>query len=145
MHKRIYTLYLSLYSKLVIILGAVFSTLLPILFLSTLISSTGPDAPPRWFGLVFVPIAAFGWYPILYFPRRIVVADDTRIEFISPLRRRQIDVVDIQSIVSHPFALGILVVRYRGGKVWLVHQFDGFHEFLTVVKSKNPSIRMRGV
>lgn len=145
MHERIYTLYLTPYSRLSIAFAAVFPILFAILILSGLFGPSVPDAPPRVVGLVLIPIAASVWYPILYFPRRIVVTGDARIEFVSHLRRRQIDARDIRSIAPHPYALGILVLRHQSGKIWLINQFDGFHEFLTLVKSKNPSIRTRGV
>lgn len=126
MQRRVYALYLSPYSKLVIVLAAIFSTLLSILFLSGILSSTGSDAPPWWFGLLFIPISAFWWYPILYYPRRIVVIDETWIEFTSPLSRRKIDVSDIRSIAPHPYAMGILVLRYEEGRFGLSTSLTAF-------------------
>ncbi len=145
MHGRIYSLYLTPYSKLIIVFGAVFPLLLAILFLSAVLGTNSPATPPRWLGLVVLPIAAVTWYPILFFPRRIVVTDDAEIEVVSLLRRWHFNARDVLAIMPHPYALGILVLKHRSGKLWLLNQFDGFHEFLTLVKSQNPSIQLRGV
>ena len=37
-----------------------------------------------------------------------------------------------------------LVVRYSGGSVRLLNQFDGLHEFLTRLEELNPEVTMNG-
>jgi hypothetical protein len=34
--------------------------------------------------------------------------------------------------------------RHDAGRVVLVNQFDGFHEFLTALEATNPSVEIRG-
>ena len=39
---------------------------------------------------------------------------------------------------------GFLVVRTKNKKIKILNQFDGFHDFILNLKSKNPLIELRG-
>ena len=40
--------------------------------------------------------------------------------------------------------LGFLTIKTGYGKVRILNQFDGFHEFLLWLKTNSPSIELRG-
>lgn len=97
------------------------------------------------FLLMFVAMA--GWITVAMFkmPHRIEEQDDGTYVLVSPLKRYAIRAEDIESIRPVPNQIGILRLDYRGGRVTLLNQFDGFHEFIASLKSKNPSVELKGV
>jgi hypothetical protein len=52
--------------------------------------------------------------------------------------------MEIESIKPQGGKFGFLVVRTSQGKINLLNQFDGFHEFIIQLKASNPSIEIRG-
>jgi hypothetical protein len=52
--------------------------------------------------------------------------------------------MEIQSIKPERSQFGFLVIRHTGGKIKILNQFDGFHEFIADVKGNNPLIELRG-
>jgi len=141
---RTYSLYMSIYLKLVL-----FGTL-GLFTVIGLLAALGPaiafwDDDPQWlFGIFWLAILCWLWYVILSIPHRITVHADDQIEFVSILRRKQFLPLEIKSIKPEASQFGFLAVKTNRGKVRLLNQFDGFHEFLTNLKAKNPSVELRG-
>lgn len=141
---RTYPLYLSIYLKI-----TVFGTL-SLFTVIGLFVALGPaitfgDDGPQWlFGIFWLTILGWVWYVVLSIPHRIVVFDDGQIEFVSLARRRRCLPLEIKSIKPEASQFGFLVVQTNKGKIRLLNQFDGFHDFLTNLKSKNPSVELRG-
>jgi hypothetical protein len=90
-----------------------------------------------------VPMGVF-WYFILSTPYRITVDPTGEITFASVLRKRRVMAMEIESIKPQGGKFGFLVVRTSQGKINLLNQFDGFHEFIIQLKASNPSIEIRG-
>ncbi len=104
----------------------------------------GSDGPPAWAFLIILVGALFNAYMWLRIPFEIKVRDDSIIEFRSVLRRVAISAIEITSVRAKPYALGLIDVVYVGGKVHLLSQMDGFHEFITILKSLNPAVQIQG-
>lgn len=139
-----YPLYLPGYLKIII-----FGTL-GLFTVIGLLAALGPaiafgDDGPQWlFGVFWLAILCWLWYVILSIPHRIVIFDDDQIEFVSRVRRKRFLPLEIKSIKPETSQFGFLAVQTNRGKVRLLNQFDGFHEFLTSLKDKNPSVELRG-
>ena len=101
-------------------------------------------APPPLVGVMFLVMLLFslGW--ILSLPTRIILAADGTVEFISRWRRQTMRAEAIKSIKPEGSHLGILVVRTDRGKIRILAQFDGFHDFLTRLKARHPAVELRG-
>jgi len=141
---RTYSLYMSIYLKLVL-----FGTL-GLFTVIGLLAALGPaigfgDDVRQWlFGTFWLAIVGWLWYMVLSIPHTITVQADDQIEFVSVLRRKQFLPLEIKSIKPEASQFGFLVVHTNRGKIRLLNQFDGFHEFLTNLKGKNPSVELRG-
>lgn len=114
----------------------------PLLYFAVLHPSTG--GPPPIFVLFWFALVAWVWFKTLRWPRRIVIHDDGRIEFINALGTVAIALQDIVAIRPDPGQLGVLTLVHASGKLQLLNQFDGFHEFLSRLKKANPSVELRG-
>jgi len=104
----------------------------------------GSNGPPTVAFLVMLVVALFTAYMWLRIPFEITVRDDNIMEFRSVLRRVTISPVEIKSVRAKRYALGFIDVRHSGGTVNLLSQMDGFHEFVSTLKSLNPSIEIKG-
>ena len=51
---------------------------------------------------------------------------------------------EIESIKPYSSQFGFLIVRTSGGKIRLLNQFDGFHDFILKLKTANPAVELRG-
>src|SRR6266481_9173094 len=104
----------------------------------------GSDGPPTVAFLVMLVVALFTAYMWLRIPFEITVRDDNIMEFRSVLRRVAISPVEIKSVRAKRYELGFIDVRHSGGTINLLSQMDEFHEFVSTLKSLNPSIEIKG-
>ncbi len=104
----------------------------------------GSNGPPTVAFLVMLVVALFTAYMWLRIPFEITVRDDNIMEFRSVLRRVAISPVEIKSVRAKRYALGFIDVRHSGGTINLLSQMDEFHEFVSTLKSLNPSIEIKG-
>jgi hypothetical protein len=104
----------------------------------------GSDGPPVW---IFVFILGFGFFSAcmwLRFPFEIKIRDDSMIEFRSIFRRVVVSANEIKAVRAKRYALGFVDVLHERGKVHLLNQIDGFHDFLATLKSLNPTVKIQG-
>jgi len=104
----------------------------------------GSNGPPSVAFLAMLFVALFTAYMWLRVPFEIKVRDDSIIEFRSVFRRIAISPIEIKSVRAKPYALGFIDVVHGGGTVHLLSQMDGFHEFITTLKSLNAAVEIRG-
>jgi hypothetical protein len=140
---KTYTLYLSRWAKITSLIPVGIFTLMAILFLSGIFKNA-KGGPPEFIGMFFLIMAAWFCYFISLLPYQIKVHGYVEIEFVSLLRRRRISPMDIVSIKPYGSQFGFLLVKTNRGKIKLLNQFDGFHEFIANLKAANPSIELRG-
>jgi hypothetical protein len=72
-----------------------------------------------------------------------VLHDDGAIDFISMIRKVQMQATEITSIKPANGTFGFLIVTGKKN-VRLLAQFDDFHEFVSKLKQYNPSVIIRG-
>ena len=140
---QVYKLYIQPMLKVALALGVIaFAGIGVALLLPSIIR--GSKAPPPLVGVIFLVMLLFylGW--ILSLPSRITLAADGTVEFISRWRQRTMRAEEIRSIKPEGSHLGFFVVRTDRGKIRILAQFDGFHDFLTRLKAQHPTVELRG-
>ena len=93
---------------------------------------------------MFLAILFFFLLWILSVPTLITLAGDGTVEFICRWRKWTMRAEAIQSIKPEGGHFGIFVVRTDRGKIRILAQFDGFHDFLTRLKARHPAVELRG-
>jgi len=140
---KTYNLYLSWGAKITSFVPVGVFTLVAILLISGILQDSR-GGPPQFIGIFFLFGAVFFCYFVSSTPYKIRVYGSLGIEFISLIRRKRVSPVDIISIKPYGSQFGFLLVKTNRGKIKLINQFDGFHEFISSLKSANPSIELRG-
>jgi len=112
-----------------------------------LLHSVGTDqwVPAYGVSMVLCLGAVIACIRSLLLPDRIVVRPTGAIEFVAPLRKVVLMPNEIVSIRPTGGEFGFLVIRHATGKLRLLNQFDGFHEFIMQLKAANPGIDLRGI
>jgi len=108
------------------------------------IGKLSSEGPPVWVFVILLGFALFNAYMWLRFPFEIKLRDDSIIEFRSVFRRTTISPMEVKSVRAKPYALGFVDVVHQGGTVHLLNQMDGFHDFISTLKSLNPSVKIQG-
>jgi len=142
--QRVYQLYLPLVLKIVVFAVLALFAVMGIVFLTGFFPPAKSPPPPRFIGIVFLAILAWNGYWVFSIPHRILVSETGAMEFQSVLRRWVVTPVEIESIKPQTSHVGFLTIRTARGKIRLLNQFDGFHEFLSNLKRMNPSVELRG-
>ncbi len=126
-----------------IIIGPIIMTLFGIFLLTMLIFGRTANNPPLLFDIFWFLGLVGMWYITLQYPFEITIRDDKTIEFRSVIRKIIVMPIEIQSIkASYP---GFASVKLTKKSFHLINHFDGFHEFLTTVKSLNPNIIIKNL
>ena len=107
-------------------------------------AGSGRDQPP-WQAIAAMPaVGAVFAYFYLRIPFEIRIHDDHMIEFHSLFRRTRLAPGEIVSVKAKRWALGFIDVRHARGTEHLVSQMDGFHDFLSTLKSLNAGVVIKG-
>jgi hypothetical protein len=109
----------------------------------TLLGAFGPDRSAAWLFVIVLGIGLLNSYMCLRFPFEIRVIDGM-IEFRSVVRKTLVPVAEIKSVRAKRYALGFVDVRHARGTVHLIHQMDGFHDFVCTIKTLNPAAKIEG-
>jgi hypothetical protein len=141
--QKVYPLYLDLTTKVVpFVILVMFIALGAPMIVGGL---TVHGGPPFAFALLWTGIIGIVGYQLFSIPYRIAVNEQTsEVEFVSLLQSKRWRATDIISIKPVRGQVGFLAVTSRVGKVKLLNQFDGFHEFIAWLKAHNPSVDLRG-
>jgi hypothetical protein len=142
---KLYKLYLAkplLVFYLLILAAWVFAGVIGIVVGA--LGKLGSDGPPVWAIVIWFSVALFVAYMWLRIPFEIKIHDDNMIEFRSLLRKTIISPVEIKSVRAKRYTLGFIDVVHQGGTVHLLSQMDGFHEFISTLKSLNPAVQIQG-
>jgi hypothetical protein len=98
---------------------------------------------PVWFGVIWLAWVVWAMKRYVTMPHTIEITDDGRIKFVGTFHTT---VVAPSAVVSvKAFAGQFVYVNHAGGKILLLAQFTGFHEFLTHLKRANSQVSMKGV
>jgi hypothetical protein len=109
-----------------------------------MLGKLGPGGPPVFLFVIWAGAASLFSYFWLRIPFEIRICDDTSIKFRSLLRTTIISPAEIQSVRAKPYELGFVDVVHQRGTVHLISQMDGFHDFISTIKSMNPMIKVEG-
>jgi hypothetical protein len=101
-----------------------------------------PVAVP--FLLVWVGFVGFFAYQMLRMPSTIEWQSNGTVVFRGLIRSLSVPISEIQSIRPRGNGLGFLEIRFAGGRLQLLNQFDEFHDFLSRLKAENPKVELRG-
>jgi hypothetical protein len=98
---------------------------------------------PAWFEVAWFAVLGWFWFNALVrVSYRIDLAGDD-VTFRSIVRRRQTRLSTVSSIRSRQ--AGLTTIRFSSGRVDVVGPIDGWHEFVTLVKTANPACELKGV
>jgi uncharacterized membrane protein len=103
----------------------------------------GPDRTVVWIFVIVLGIGLLISYMWLRYPFEIRV-NDGMAEFRSVVRKTVVPVAEIKSVRAPRYTIGFVDVQYERGTVHLINQMDGFHDFVSTVKSLNPAARIEG-
>jgi hypothetical protein len=115
-----------------------------LLFITGVLQSSNGDGPPRAVGILWLGIVGWYWYWILSMPHTIGVSESGNVEFIGVTRTRRTTLREIKSIKPYTAQFGFLLVKTGSGKIRILNQFDGFHDFIIRLKTANPAVELRG-
>ncbi len=100
--------------------------------------------PVAVFAAAWIFALLWAWYIYLSTPIEITYRSGEPIVFRAMLKRTVLEPKAITSIATGPFS-GTIKLAHTGGKIHLLGQMDGFHEFLTRVKAENGAVTIRGL
>ena len=142
---KAYDLYIQRSLKIIIVVVLIFLVLVAVLLFSGIIKDKRGQGPPWFMGVFFLAVAGFnGYFYVLRVPYRLEVTDDGHVEFVSLVRRKRVAAREIQSIAPDSGQVGFFTIKTDQGKIRILNQFDDFHEFITWLKTNNPSVELRG-
>jgi hypothetical protein len=150
---REYKLFLTRSQKLAVVLPAITTVLVAVVFLVAFSAErfTQENEPLffPWLPLViFAVFAGFYVLRILTLPYRITVTRDAQLLFKSVVRSQSVRVRDVLSI--EPRHLNIqagvsgYLLRHRGGKLRFPGQFTDQYRLLYELKEANPAVELKG-
>lgn len=102
--------------------------------------------PPPFVFLFVIAIAGFNGWMWGGYAIEAHLTDDGYVEFIGPLRKVRIAVLDILSISpSEMSEMSIYVVRHRNRRFRISSRLNGMHELISELKRQNQTITLRGI
>ena len=140
----VYKLYLQPGLKLMLVLVLIALAGVGVAFSLAASLFHGPKAPPPLVGVILLVVIGLNLVWVLSLPYRITFAGEGTIEFTSLWRRRTVRAEEIRSIKPEGSHLGFFTVRTERGKIRILAQFDGFHDFLTRLEVMHPGVELRG-
>jgi hypothetical protein len=94
---------------------------------------------------VFLAIAGWNWWVVMTLAYRIVIHDDGVIEWVALGRRVKTLPEDLQRIApDRTGSIGFFTATHARGKIRFINQITGFHEVLVHIKTRNPTVALRG-
>ena len=113
------------------------------IYLATAYPQADQSGPPAWLGVLWLAWVVWGIKRYVTMPHTIVWTNEGRIHFVGTFVTTIVTASDVASVKS--FAGQFVYVTHARGKILLLQQFTGFHEFLTHLKHANTQVSMHGV
>ncbi len=126
-----------------------FAAAMPLVFIATgglfiWLALTRPDeAPPGWFIVIWLGAVAVGVYKQATMPYGIAILDSGLVRFLGAFRTSEVAAADIRSVAS--LGGSFIQVKHVGGRIMMLNQITGLHEFLTELKRVNPTVQIKGL
>lgn len=115
-----------------------------LIFIDQIVKSYSSGQAETWFLILWLCTLGWIWYAYLRIPFEIKVQSNNSIEFHSFLKRTVLSAHEIKSIKAVPLSIGFIDIRHTRGTIHLINQIDGFHDFISTVRSINPAIEIKG-
>jgi hypothetical protein len=142
---KVYKHYRPMAVKLPLIFIAVLGAVGIIGLVWSLSRGVNSEHPPFIFLFLIVISVGNGWF-FGGVAIEVRLTEDGYIEFIGPLRRVRIAVLDILSIApSEMSQTPVYVVRHRNGRFRVDGRLNGMHELISELKRQHPTIELRGI
>jgi hypothetical protein len=94
---------------------------------------------------MFLAIAGWNWWVVMTLAHRIVIHDDGVVEWVALGRRVKTLPEDVQRIAPDGTgSIGFFTATHARGKVRFINQITGIHEVLVHIKTRNPTVVLRG-
>jgi hypothetical protein len=107
-----------------------------------IVTRSGQDMGPGWLPAVWFSAVLWGGYRSATMPHTIQVAETGIVRFVGTFRTLAVSNADIRRIKATG---SFIELKHTKGKILLLQQFTGFHEFLTDLRRANPYVEMKGV
>lgn len=98
---------------------------------------------PVWFGVVWLAWLLWALKRYVTMPHTIEIIDDGFIKFIGAFHTTTLAPSAVVSVKA--FAGQFVYLHHSNGKILMLAQFTGFHEFLMHLKQANSQVAMHGV
>lgn len=90
-------------------------------------------------------VMAWNWWVVLTLAYRVVIQDDGTVEWVALARKVRMLPEDVREISPDSMgSIGFFRVIHVGGKVRFINQITGFHEVILHIKSRNPTVILKG-
>ena len=123
------------------VLPFVVLALMTLAFPAIILGSGGPI----FLVIVVLAIAGWNWWVLMTLAHRIVLHDDGTVEWVALGRRVKVRPEDIREIrPDRSGGIGFFAAKCATGKVRFINQINGFHEVLAHIKSRNPTVVLKG-
>jgi len=139
-----YHLYIQPYLKAFIFGMFTVFTGVSLLIAAGVFQSSDGNGPPRIVGLLWLIIISGNGYWVLTIPHTIIVSESGQVVFKSALRMRRTTFREINSIKPYGAQIGFFQIQTNTGKIRLINQVDGFHDFVSRLKEANPTVELKG-
>jgi hypothetical protein len=107
------------------------------------LAATKPSSGgPLWFWVVWVAFCLYSCHRLVRMAHTIEVADNGLIKFTGLFRRTTVAPQDIVRVKATSGQF--LEVKHNGGKIWMLQQITGLHEFLSNLKLANQNVTFKG-
>lgn len=102
--------------------------------------------PPFPFFLFILAVLGLNLWLLGSTALEVRLEDDGHVEFVAPLRRVRIPVIEILSIAPSDIMQGkVFVLKHRNGRIRFDPRLNGMHELIAELKARNPRIELRGI
>ncbi|HET7584988.1 MAG TPA: hypothetical protein VFK13_08775 [Gemmatimonadaceae bacterium] len=131
--KLLYVLYVVVMPVIFLVVGAF------ILWTST--HGTTDGHFPVWIGVIWLAMMAWGIYRTSSMPHTIQVTNTGTIRFVGIFRSFAVEPGEVTAIRGRG---QMIEIRHAHGKIFILNQVTGLHEFLSDLQRVNPAVQIRG-
>jgi hypothetical protein len=93
---------------------------------------------------IWLSMLAKAWHFNLTMPYKVTMRDGGPVEFIAISGTRRIAPHDIIAVEVPALNYGVLRIKHRLGRIYMINHGDRLHEWLAILKVRNPSLITRG-
>lgn len=123
---------------------AFLTVIVPALFVWGLLQPSSETQVPAFLVGPWLLIIAWNWFFLLSRPYLLELHEDRNVVFVSLISRTVVHAADILAVRPALWGQGEPIVRHSRGRIRLLHDYDGFDQFLQQLKALNPGVETSG-